>query len=248
MFDLIFGTDFWASPAAMWGVGILVALLILRWDWRLFLPGLVLTQYGLGQILIHRYGVPSQWLLIYLLVTLLSGLILALSPLQTERYAPEQSSGNFFFRGALLVLLLAFVYSVSLELLLPILDAATVRLLLWLLACSLLTLALTDRAVFTGAGLLLWLLPVQSVMAIIVPQPALIALLGMLMILIALACAYLAVAESEALLDHQLPPTEIVFPEQPVSTHSIPVQARLLRRFLLRRLSAVTELIKRSQG
>ncbi len=232
----------------MWSIGLLIAVLILIWDWRFLLLGLVFVQYGLGQILIYRYGVPSQWVLIYLLVTLLSVLILGLSPLQLHTHEPEEGSGNPFFRGALLLLLLAFVYSLSLELLLPILDVATVRLFLWLLSCALLILALTDRAVFAGAGLLLWLLPVQAIMSIIVPQPALIALLGMLMILIALACAYLAVAENEEVAELQTPLTDMVFPASATKIAPIPTRASFARRLLLQRLAAVLGLLKRLQG
>lgn len=249
MFDLFLGTAFWASATPMWGIAVVATLLLLFWDWRLLLPGLALIQYGVGQVLIHRYGVPAPWLVIYFWVVVLAGLILSLSPMQTRKYQPMDRSGNVVFRGALLLLLLALVYSISLDLPLPILDVATTRLFLWLAACAFLTLALTDNAFFTGAGMLLWLIPVQSLMAVILPQPALIALLGTLLLLVSLACGYLTLAESERMAERAAPPTDIVFPAEPVHPPQLqPLNVRLLRHLVASRLAAAMDVLKRNSG
>lgn len=245
MIDSWLGTTVWTAPAAMVGIGVVAALLVLLWDWRLLLPGLALVQYGVGQLLVYRYGVPAQWLAIYFWVVLLAALILALSPLQTRSYQIVDRSGNPFFRGLLLLLLGVVVYSIAFEVPLPVVDLETARLFLWLAACALLILALTDSPLLTGAGLLLWFIPVQSLMAVILPLPALIALLGALALSIALVCSYLDLAESEQVAEQQRPLTDVTFPVESEMAPSFSISMVGLRRLLAQRLAALTAMLKR---
>jgi hypothetical protein len=243
--DLFFGGAFWSGSAAPFSIGALVALLILFWDWRLLLPGLALVQLGAGQLLVHRYGVPGQWPGIYFWVILLAAFILALAPIQIRSYQ-RNGQGGMIFRGLLLLLLSVIISSVPINFPLPVIDVTTARFFFWLAACALLILALTDNPLFTGAGLLLWFIPIQSLLVLIVPLPALIGLLGSLVLVIALACSYLAVADSEVVAQEQLPATDVTFPTaEPVEQSLLP-DVVWLRRLIGRQLATIGALIKRT--
>jgi hypothetical protein len=243
--DFLLGASFWSTSAALWSVGAIAFVLIILWDWRLFLPGLALIQYGVGQILVYRYGVPGQWLAVYFWVMVLAALILALSPLQMGRHQPAERSGSPLFRGLILLLLAVIVYTLQPDLPLPVLNVATARLFLWLVACAFLVLALTDGALFTGIGLLLWFIPLQSLTAVILPLPSLIALWGILQLVVMLACAYLSLAENEQLAEQDLPITDVTFP---VEGRAMPVFAPNwlgLRRLVAQRMAALMAMLKR---
>jgi hypothetical protein len=243
--DFLFGASFWSTSIALWSIGAIALLLVILWDWRLFLPGLALIQYGVGQILVDRYGVPGQWLAIYFWVIVLAVLILALSPLQMGRYQPAHRSGNPFFRGLILLLLGVIVYTLQPDLPLPVLDVATARLFLWLVACAFLVLALTDGALFTGIGLLLWFVPLQSLTAVILPLPSLIALWGILQLVVMLACSYLSLAENEEIAEQNLPITDVTFPVEERRLPGFSPNLVGLRRLVAQRMAAMMAILKR---
>jgi hypothetical protein len=243
--DFLLGASFWSSALSLWGIGAIAFLLIILWDWRLFLPGLALIQYGVGQILVYRYGVPGQWLAVYFWVIVLAALILALSPLQMGRYQPAERSGNPLFRGLILLLLAVIVYTLQPDLPLPVLDVATARLLLWLVACAFLVLALTEGALFTGIGLLLWFIPLQSLTAVILPLPSLIALWGILQLVVMLACSYLSLAENEQIAEQNLPITDITFPVEQGGMPGFLPNLEGLRLLIVQRMAAMMAILKR---
>ena len=245
--DFLLGATFWSANASLWGIGGIALLLIMLWDWRLFLPGLALIQYGVGQILVFRYGVPGQWLAIYFWVVVLAALILALSPLQVPHLPPSLRGGNPFFRLLIMLLLGVLVYTIQPDIPLPILDVWTARLFIWLIACAFLVMALTDSALFTGIGLLFWFIPLQSLMAVILPLPALIALIGIVLLIVMLVCAFLALAEDEQLADSVRPSTDLAFPRQSAQAPYVSFDLNSLRRFLAQRMASLLAAIKRSQ-
>lgn len=247
MIDFLFGASFWSTNTALWGIGGVALLLILLWDWRLFLPGLALIQYGVGQILVYRYGVPGQWLAVYFWVVVLAALILALSPMQLPRLQTSLRSANPFFRLLIMLLLAVLVYTLQPDIPLPLLDEPTARLFLWLAACAFLIMALTDNAIFTGVGLLFWFIPVQSLMSMILPLPALIALIGILQLVVALACAFLALAEDEQIAELQRPATDLSFPAQAEGWAAPALDLDTLGRYLGRRFAALLAVLKRGQ-
>lgn len=243
--DFLFGASFWSTPVALWSIGVIALLLVILWDWRLFLPGLALIQYGVGQIVSYRYGVPGQWLAVYFWVMVLAALMLALSPIQMRRYQPADRSGNPFFRVLILLLLGVIVYTLQPDLPLPVLDVATARLFLWLVACAFLVLALTDGALFTGIGLLLWFIPLQSLTAMILPLPSLIALWGILQLVVILACSYLALAENEQIAEQNLPITDVTFPVERRWMPGFSLNLVGLRRLIAQRMAGIMAILKR---
>jgi hypothetical protein len=245
VFDFFLDGSFWSGSTAIFTVGGVAALLILLWDWRLLLPGLALIQYSVGQILIHRYGVPGQWLGIYFWVVLLAALILALAPIQIRTYQREGQGSGLLFRGLLLLLLTVIIASIPINFPLPVLDVSTARFFVWLAAAALLILALTDNPLFVGIGLLLWFIPIQSLLALLVPLPALIGLLGTLVLTVSLACSYLVVADSEQVAQQEIPATDLSFPTQESAKHSLLPDVAWLRQLVVRQMATISAVLKR---
>ena len=59
---------------------------------------------------------------------------------------------------------------------LPRLDVATKVLFIWFAAVALITLGMTETALFGSIGLLMWLIPVQAFLSVLFPIPAVIVL------------------------------------------------------------------------
>lgn len=210
--EVLPATGFWASQSALYMIGAAAAFAVLLWDWRISLPGLLLVQFGLGQVLVFRYGLPGEWSAVYFLVMAGAVMIIALTPIQLGLLHPLDRAGNLFFRGLLLALLGLVIYSLPINISLPVVDTDTVRLILWLVVCALLFLGLSDEGIYSGTGMLLWLIPFQSYLAILLPLPGLITLIGGLGLLIALACSYLALLEDDRVQTQDRPITDVTFP------------------------------------
>jgi hypothetical protein len=67
---------------------------------------------------------------------------------------------------------------------------------------------------FTAVALLLWCIPVQSVAATVVAIPSLIAVIGILELLVALACSYLILTEEHPVTARSPVLTDITFPAE----------------------------------
>lgn len=244
MFDYFLNASFWLSSTTLFVIGALAALSILLWDWRASLPLLLLVQLGAGQIAVQRLGAPQEWATIYLLVIVLSCTILALSLLQLPSSRSQAQTSNRLLRAMLLLLLGIALRYLDVRISLPLIDESTALFFIWLVACSLLTLALTDGPLFTAIGLLLWFIPAQTLAMVLLPIPALVALLGSLNLLLTLSCSYLILAESETLLARSQPMTDITFPRERAAGRQQGVQA--LWRDLVERLSAWGAAMRRS--
>ena len=79
--------------------------------------------------------------------------------------------------------------------------------------CALIILSFSDNPLFTGIGLLLWILLAQTVIQALLPYPTLVAVLGLLQLLLALTCGYLALADRVTQVAAQVVATDITFPD-----------------------------------
>lgn len=174
------------------------------------LPGLLLVQLGTGMLLGSVYALPTPWPAVQFGVLFLACLILLLSILQT-RNVQGNHSGEFssiLFRALVLGFGALLVWRAGVDIPLPLLNDTTKLLFLWFAALALLTLGLAETALFGGIALLLWMIPVQAFLAVLFPSPAVIVPLGILQLLVALACSYLLLAEDDILLAVEVPATD----------------------------------------
>lgn len=193
MFDLL---SFLATPAGMTATALLAAAIILAWEWRIALLGLVLIQIAVATVVVQRHGMPAQWALVQIAVTCLGCIILALSQTHAAVFSRSlRQSGTWALR--LLVVGLAFfgLRLIAVNWVMPELDGDTTRMLVWLALTGALILAFGENPLFAGVGLLLWCVVIQAVIGPLLGIPALVAMIGILELLLALACSYLILAE-----------------------------------------------------
>ncbi|MDE0340334.1 MAG: hypothetical protein OXI80_21885 [Caldilineaceae bacterium] len=142
-----------------------------------------------------------------------------------------RNTGEFssrLFRLLVLGIAALLVWAASEGIELPLLEDATKVLFIWFAAVALITLGVTESALFGGVGLLLWLIPVQALLSVLFPLPAVIVLLGILQILVALACSFLLLAEDDALTLIEVPSTDPELAPGLYRRHSITSGARVL--------------------
>lgn len=221
---------FWASVPVHVLLGIVAAMPVILWDWRIALPGILLVQLGTSLLIGTVYGLSAPWPAVHFGVQVLACLILLLSILQTSN-VQVPTSGEFssrLFRMLILGIAALMVWRATEGLDLPRLDVATKVLFIWFAAVALITLGMTETALFGSIGLLMWLIPVQAFLSVLFPIPAVIVLLGILQILVALACSFLLLAEDDALTLIEVPSTDPNLAPGVHRRHSITSGARVL--------------------
>jgi hypothetical protein len=231
MFELVFGDDFWVSSTPLLLVGLLAALAVLAWDWRISLPAVLLVQWGVSKLAVQRSLIPDEWgsVLVWVVVTCL--FILVLSILQSRKSTPMGKWGTLLFRSLLLGLAAFLLDSADTSDLLPLLDGEMTHFLLWISLCALFAIANGDGALENGLALLLWLIGIETALIAVAPAALVVVLLGTIFLLVTLACAYLLVAENTALAEAYTPITDITFPvEQPITTIPLNRQWATIRR------------------
>ncbi len=231
MFELLFGDDFWFSSTPLLLVGLLAALVVLAWDWRISLPAVLLVQLGVGKLAVQRSLMPDEWgnVLMWVVVTCL--LILVLSILQSHKKIPVGRWGTLLFRALMLGLAAFLLDLADVSDILPVVDGKMTHLLLWVALCALFSIANADGALENGLALLLWLIGVETALIAIAPAALVVVLLGTIFLLVTLACAYLLVAENMALDEAYAPLTDITFPgEQPAAPKPLGQQLAKIRR------------------
>lgn len=222
--------DFWASVPIHLMLGLIASIPVVLWDWRIALPGILITQLGTSVLSSTVYGLPAPWPTVHISVQFLACLILLLSILQTSN-VQVRNSGEFssrLFRLLVLGIAALMVWKASEGIELPLLENATKVLFIWFAAVALITLGMSETALFGGIGLLLWLIPVQAFLSVLFPLPAVIVLLGILQILVALACSFLLLAEDDALTLIEVPSTDPDLAPGVHRRHSITSGARVL--------------------
>jgi hypothetical protein len=102
-------------------------------------------------------------------------------------------------------------------------------------------LGLSDHPLYNGVGLLMWLIPVQVVVAVAIPIPVVVAFVAFLVLMVGLAVSYLAFAEHLTPEQRELVLTDLAFPqevklEQPPHPDPVPQAQRTLPAWVKRAL------------
>lgn len=221
MLDFLVGNGFWLSSTPLLLVGLLAAIVVLAWDWRVALPALILVQVGVGALSVRRSNIPGDWSTVFGWVVVGCCLILLLSIRYAQTPARSGRVGTLFFRGLLLGLAAFLLQSRVIDLaglteLLPLLDAQLSLLLIWLAFCALFATATAEGALENGLALLLWLIAAEAALLAVTPAAIVVVLLGALFLLVSLACGYLLIAGNLALAEEHRPLTDETFPADPI--------------------------------
>lgn len=217
---------FFSTSFGLIVVGAVAASVILFWRWRMALVGLFIVQVGVATVVVQVEKVPAEWAGVMTAVTALACLILALSAQQARSTPSLHQSGTFLMRAMVLVLAFLVWQSVRDSVRIPEFVSQITALFVWLGLCVLVMLGLSDNPLFYAVALLLWVIPVQAVVGVLLGVPALIALIGMLGLVIALACSYLILAEQLPVAEQRQVLTDITFPEyttRPAPPPSVPL-------------------------
>lgn len=227
-------SDFFTSDFFLWALVLLPAVGVLLWDWRAVLIALFMTELGVALAVTSLHTVATEWFVVQTLTIGLCCLILALSMTQRNARLPVRNS-NWLLRAAALGLVGLMSLLLDFQLPLPVLDSQITELFMRLALVAFVLLSLSDSALFIGVALLLWCLIVQAITAVLLPISGLVALIGILELLLALACSYLLLLETmperpptTVRTDIELSPTELasIAPPRPLGmfdTQEMPV-------------------------
>ncbi|MBX3010147.1 MAG: hypothetical protein KF832_01525 [Caldilineaceae bacterium] len=222
--------DFFASGFGILLIGAIAISMLLVWDWRLFLAGVWIIQLGVSVVVTRLYNVNLEWMQVQMLVMTLCIAMLFLSAQQVRFALPYQRPGSWLVRALAVTLLLICWRLLPMALDLPIVTPAMDQLFFWLGICALIMLGLGDAPLSTGVALLLWLIPVQAFIQLLLPEFRLFVLIGMVQLLSTLACSYL-------ILTARLPeavaadaPSDVVFPTPTTPLPTLPMLPRNMPR------------------
>lgn len=200
----------------------------LLWEWRSALVALIVLQVGVAALMVKVHGLTVEWAAVQIMVILLCTLLLSLSAWRMRDGQAAHSPGPWLLRLMVLALLLASWRVFDLHISLPMLNPPIVRLFVWLALCALTTLALGDSPFFTGVALLLWCVPIQAVVELLLPGHNLFVIIGMVEITVTLACSYLLLIDLTPKLEPVSVVTDSTFVERPTPLPALPGPERPL--------------------
>jgi len=227
MDQLFEALSFFATETGILIISVVAGAMILFWEWRTALIGLVIVQVGVLSLSVARTGMPAQWAGLQVVVMIIIAVMLAISVVQTPTSRSLQQAGNWLLRLLAVSLIFLAWRVIGIVIPLPGFSPELIALFTWLALIVLLMLGLSDNPLFAGVALLLWFIPAQAAVAVLAPQPNLFAIIGGLEIMVALAASYLILADRLPAAERRLVMTDIVFPDQvedaldPVSGHII---------------------------
>ena len=210
LFDLM---SFWATGLGLLATLGVVTLIILLWDWRAALIGLVVVQMSLATLSVQIFALPTTWATAFLTTTALSALILAVSMVQVGPMRSLDQAGNWLMRLFAVGILLTAWRLMSIEVALPQMTPNQVQFFTLMALSALMMLSLGDNPLFVGVALLLWMMTAQVLIAVLLPQPTILVMLGALQLLLALTCSYLILADRVPRRATRVVTTDITFPD-----------------------------------
>lgn len=224
--------DFFATGQGVLTLGLLAALIVLLWDWRVALLALVLIQVGVATLLVQVEGASGQIMFVQSLVMALCAVMIAIAGVQVHLRRSGRQSGGWLFRLLVLALLGIALYSLDLSVVLPEVSPAITRIFGWIALIALIMLSLGDNPVFTITALLIWCVLGQSMAALYASASEVMVAIGVMELILGLTASYLLLAER---LPRRMPVVgaasggtqALPMPPRPATEHGTPA---LLRR------------------
>jgi len=211
--------NFFASGTGIILTCAVAAAMILLWDWRASLIGLIVVQFGAAAVALQTGQIEAQLMIVQVCIIALCTLILAISIAQAPRSPTISQSGNWIMRLLMLILvytalrLFDFNFSLPFPNAIEASDALRMTVFfIWISICALLTLGLSNSPLFTGVALLLWCVPAHVFATLLLPESGVSVLIGIVELLIALGCSYLILTESLSIKQRPIVSTDITFP------------------------------------
>jgi hypothetical protein len=204
--------NFFAGARGPLTIGLVIALIIVALEWRVALLGLFFVQIGVVSAAVVDLKLPSDWAGVMVVVMGLSCLILAMSAQRITRTTTLYQSGTWQMRALLLAVVYVGWELAQVNLRFPQITPQLSDLFVWLALCILIQLGLSSNPLFSTVALLMSLIAVQIIAAVLVNSPSLLALIGTLTLLLALAGSYLVLVEQVTVEEEKPVVTDITFP------------------------------------
>ena len=209
-FDLF---SFFATGGGILATMVLVAAAIVVWDWRAVLPALLLVQISFATLALRVYAVPLAWSTAHVSTMLIACLMLGLSMLQVPFSRSLHQAGNWFLRFLAIGAVLTCWRLVEITISLPQFSAGQISYFTFMAVFAFIILSLSDSPIFTVAGLLLWVVVVQTMLEVLLPYPGVIAIMGAVQLLLALTGSYLILADRVPQRFARRVATDVTFPD-----------------------------------
>ena len=204
--------DFFVSGAGVLITATVAGMIVLLWQWQLSLISLFIVQMSISVISVSLYGITPLWAAVQISIIALCCLILMFSVQNAYTSQQLKPAGNWFLR--LMALLVVFIgwqfWEISPPF--PKLGPQITDLFIWLGLCSMMLFCLSDTPLFTSVALLLWCIPIHTFLAILLPIPTLVVMIGLLELLIALATGYLIMNNRTSMIVQSYIDTDVYFP------------------------------------
>jgi len=203
---------FFASGLGVLTIGAVALLIILLWDWRVTLLGLVIIQIGVIVLATKVYQLPLIWSNVQLMVTTFVAGMFVLSARQVSTSFYLRRPGSWLVRLCAVTLLIVSWQFVDFTLPIPLLTPEIAQLFLWLTVCSLVLMGLSDSPLYTGVALLFWFIPIQVLIELVLPGRGLFVQIGIVELIVGLTCSYLLLTQREPMHIRQTVATDVSFP------------------------------------
>lgn len=205
----------------------LTASLLAIWDWRMMLPVIVIVQLAVGTLLVTFHDVAPRWMLVQLVVMIFCCAMLGLSVVQMRSTTLLRRRNNLMMHLLLAPLLVAAWWLLKIDIPIDGLNGVLRQLFVWLAAVAIVQMSIGSDPMSVGVGLLIWCIPLQALAVRFTPIPTLMAMIGLMELMIALACAYLVLTDRNPALAPPKQPLVLVRdrnrPSAPSAPAPIPV-------------------------
>ena len=203
---------FFVSGAGVLITATLAALIVLLWQWQLSVVALFIVQMSISVISVALYGISPLWAAVQISIVALCCLILMFSVQQAYNSQQLNPAGNWFLRFmALLIIFIGWQFW-DIRPPFPKLGPQITDLFIWIGLCSMMLFCLSDTPLLTSVALLMWCIPIHTFLAILLPIPTLVVMIGLLELLIALSTGYLILNNRTSMIVQSYIDTDIYFP------------------------------------
>ena len=190
-----------ASNPGMLLLGAIAGMIVILWDWRVALAGILFLQIGIGTVLVQIHHVPGVLVGGQIVAIVLATAMLALAATSTPAPASLRQGANWPLRLIALIFIVGTWWFIDPGYALPLFSLLETDLLIWCTICGLALVCFSGNPIVGGVAVLLWCTPLYAIAAVLLPGSGLSVMVGIAELLLTLACSYLALLEPAGTID-----------------------------------------------
>jgi len=190
-----------ASNLGVLVLGAIAGMIVILWDWRVALAGVLFLQIGVGIVLVQIHQVPGVLVVGQIVAIVLATAMLALAATSTSATGSLHHAANWPLRLLALLFIVGTWWFIDPGYALPLFSLAETDLVIWCAICGLALVCFSGNPIVGGVAVLLWCTPLYAVAAVLLPGSGLAVMVGIAELLLVLACSYLALVEPAGAID-----------------------------------------------